>query len=178
MHLRFEWQAEEWREALLLASAGPRRPPKPVMTYAIIGIMSMGAVGEVVQALRSATFSGYGGSLMPMLLFAGAIVLALKVYTRGASRTRQLRPLLPMPTEAQELVLSEAGWRAASADAPEAVRSAVRPWQELCEHRTGERSLILVGPGNTFAALPLRALQGAQTGHLHRLLMRKLHRQR
>ncbi len=172
MQLRFEWEPEEWREALLLASAGPRRPPKPVMTYAIIALMSMGAVGEVVNAIRSTTAADYSGSLVPMLLFAGAIVVAVQIYTRAASRTRQLRPLVPMPTEEQELLLSEGGWRAAAARQ----EAELRPWSDLCEQRTGRHSLILVGRGNTFAALPLRALKGAQGNHLHRLLVRKLHR--
>lgn len=174
MNFQFEWQPDEWREALLLASAGPRRPPKPVMTYALIGMMCLGAGGEVMHALRGATFNDYGGSIMPMLLFTAAIVLALQIYARGANRSRRLRPIRPMPQDMQELVFTEDGWSCASLRQ----RAEFRPWDDLCEQRTGRQSLILVGEGNAFAALPLRALKRSQSSTLQRLLVRKLQRAR
>ncbi len=175
MHLRYTWEPEEWREALLLASAGPRRPPKPVMIYAVVCMMSLGAVGELFNALRSSVAPDYSGSLLPMLLFAAAVVVAMQVYTRAASRNRALRPLAAMPDGEQELLLSEGGWRAVCAGDLDAGQ--MRSWGELRERRMGQRSMIMVGRGNAFAAVPLRALTATQGSHLHRLLVRKFHRE-
>lgn len=158
----------------MLASAKPQQPAKPMMTYAVIGIMSMGVVGEVVNAVRSASFSDYGQSIMPLVLFVGAIVIAAQVYTRAATRKRSMHAARPMPTEEQHLVLNESGWHAAAVH--EAEGATIRPWEELVEHRTGEHSLILVGPGSAFAAVPLRVLSSNQFSHLRRLLLRKLQR--
>ena len=144
------------------------------MTYAIIGLMALGGAGEVLDNLRHASFADYGNSLMPLLLFAVAVVLAVQVYVRAANRNRRKR--LPMPMEEQRLILSEKGWQAAAVT--QADTADVRSWEELREQRTGAKSLILVGRGNTFAALPLRVLSGEQGGHLRRLLLRKLHRPR
>lgn len=174
MNLRFQWEPEEWREAVMLASAGPKRPPKPVMTYAIIGIMSLSAVGEIANAVRSASFSDYSNSLMPMVLFVLAIVMAAQVYARAAGRHRSRWSLAPMPTEEQHVVMNEHGWHTAAVH--EAPGAKIRPWEELSEQRTGARSLIVLGQGNAFAAVPLRVLSENQGGHLRRLLVRKLRR--
>lgn len=176
MNLRFQWEPEEWHEAVMLASAGPRRPPRPVMTYAVIGIMSLSALGEIANAVRSANFSDYGNSLMPMVLFAVAIVAAAQLYARAAGRSRCARLIAPMPTEEQHLVMNEHGWHTAAVH--EAPGARIRPWEELSEQRTGERSLILLGQGDAFAAVPLRVLTANQGGHLRRLLMRKLNQPR
>ncbi len=169
MNLKFQWEPDEWREALALASEGPRRPAVPFMTYAVIGVMSLGAVGEVLNAVRTADSLDYSESIMPLLLFAGAVVIATQVYTRGVRR-QKAGPQVPMPTAEQQVLLTENGWRIATAQEP----AEIRPWNELYEQRMGSRSLILVGNGDAFAALPLRALSDAQGSHLHRLLMRKL----
>lgn len=174
MNLRFQWEPEEWREAVMLASEGPRRPPKPVMTYAIIGIMSLSAVGEIANAVRSASFSDYSNSLMPMVLFVVAIIMAVQVYTRAANRSRAGRFIAPMPTEEQHVVMNENGWHTAAVH--EAPGARIRPWEELTEQRTGTRSLIVLGQGDAFAAVPLRVLSANQGGHLQRLLMRKVQR--
>jgi hypothetical protein len=174
MQLNYEWEPEEWREALSLASAGPRRPAKPVMTYAVVSIMAAGAVGELVNAVRASSQAQFSGSLLPLLLFAGAVVLAMHIYTRAVTRRRRLGPLPTMPQGTQHMQLSEDGWRVAPADAIH--HEMERPWTDFQEQRKGRRSLILLGVGNTFAALPLRVLSASQGGYLHRLLIRKLHR--
>ena len=156
----------------MLAAAGPRRPPKPLMTYGIVCIMATGAVGELVNAVRSSSQLDYGGSLVPVLAFAGAVVGALMVYARAAGR-RSTRLLATMPAGEQQLVVSEGGWRIAPA---ESMDGPVRSWEELRHQRTGSKSMILLGTGGAFAALPLRVLNASQGGYLHRLLVRKLHR--
>lgn len=174
MQLLYEWEPEEWREALMLASAGPRRSPKPVMTYAVISMMAAGSLGELVNAVRASREAQFSGSLLPLLLFAAAIVVAMQIYTRAVARRRRLRPLPAMPKGPQHVLFSEEGWRVAPADA--ARQEEARPWAELQEQRKGRYSLILLGAGNTFAALPLRVLNATQGGFLNRLLIRKLHR--
>ncbi len=174
MNLTYEWQPEEWREALLLASARPRRSSKPVMTYGVVAMMALGAMGELVNAVRSSVQADYSGSLVPMLLFAAAVVAAMQLYARAVNRRKSLGTPASMPAGQQQLVLAEGGWRATPADG--GGEAEVRPWKDLQEQRTGRRSMILLGQGNTFAALPLRVLSASQGGHLHRLLIRKLHR--
>lgn len=174
MHLQYEWKPEEWREAQQLASAGPRRAPKPVMTYAMVGIMSMGCVGELVSAVRASNDTQFSGSLLPLLLFVAAVVAAAQIYARGAKRRRRVRPLPAMPRGSQQLMFSERGWQTAPGDA--AVTGRARPWTEFREQRKGRRSLILLGGEGVYAALPLRVLSTTQGSYLHRLLIRKLHR--
>ncbi len=174
MQLHYEWEPEEWREALTLASAGPGRPGKPVMTYAVVCIMAAGSLGELVNAVRASTQAQFSGSLLPLLLFAAAIVVAAQIYTRAITRQRRLAPLPTMPQGTQHMHLSEGGWRVAHVDA--ICHETERPWTDLQEQRKGRRSLILLGVGNTFAALPLRVLSATQGSHLHRLLKRKLHK--
>ncbi len=174
MQLHFEWEPEEWREAILLASAGPRRSPQPVMTYAAISIMAAGSLGELVNAVRASSEAQFSGSLLPLLLFAAAVIVATEIYTRAVARRRRLRPLPAMPRGPQLLLFHEEGWRIAAASVAE--HEAERPWTDLQEQRKGRRSLILLGAGNIFAALPLRILNPTQGGSLQRLLVRKLHR--
>ena len=174
MQVLYEWEPEEWREAVMLASAGPRRAPKPVMTYAVIGIMAVGCMGELVNAVRASTEAQFSGSLLPLVLFAGAVVMAMEIYARALARRRRLRPLPTMPKGPQNMLFHEEGGRMVPAEGAE--DEPERSWTELQEQRRGRRSLILLGAGNVFAALPLRVLNAAQVSHLHRLLVRKLHR--
>ena len=174
MQLLYEWEPEEWREALMLASAGPRRSPKPVMTYAVICIMAAGSLGELVNAVRASSQAQFSGSLLPLLLFAAAVIAAMEIYARAGARRKRLRPLPGMPKGPQHMLFSEHGWHLAPAST---VHNATqRPWTDLQERRQGRRSMILLGSNGTFAALPLRVLNATQGGSLHRLLIRKLHR--
>lgn len=182
MRIRYTWRPEEWREALLLASQGPRRGTKSMVAtksmvpYAMIGIMALGAVGEIANAVRSSAQIDFAGSLAPMLLLGAGIACIVLLFGQMAGRNRRLRETPPMPTQEQELLLQEEGW--ASASAGELPAAPMRSWKELEEQRTGRRTLILVGPGDgpdrRFAAVPLRVLSTAQGGHLHRLVTRKL----
>ena len=174
MRIRYNWQPEEWREAVLLATSRPRRGTSIPLPYVIVGIMSLGAVGDVVHAIRESGGMRFSGSLAPVLLLAAGVTLGLLLLTRAAARRRHLDAMPAMPQAEQERGVGEDGWQSSAADEATRGTPALRSWSDLAEQRTGKRTLVLVGGTGSFAAVPLRALSDAQGGHLHRLVVRKL----
>ena len=179
MKIRYTWQPEEWREAMLLATARPRRRKTLPFPYLIVGIMSLGAVGDLVHVLRSTEPLRFTGSLAPVILLTAAVTSALLMLARAAERNKRVKRSPEMPVAEQELIVGEDGWTTAPLNRSEAnsaeALSRLRSWNDLREQRTGRRTLVLVGAPGSFAAVPLRALSETQGGHLHRLLVRKLH---
>lgn len=155
-----------------LASANRSRAPKPLLIYAIMGIMVLSAFGEITNAIRSSPQIQMAGSLVPILLFGVAAAGAMFVYRHVCVRSERLRKMPPMPVNEQELVLQEEGWHVTCTG--DRKPTLIRPWRELREQRTGRRALIVRGPGSGLVAVPLRVLSTAQGDHLHRLLTRKL----
>ncbi len=155
---------------MLLATDRPRRAGGVSMAYLVVGVMSMGALGNVFRALRRSGGMALSGSLAPVLLLAALLTGGLMLLSHLRSRRRRLKAGPSMPEQEQELVLGEEGWQSSESDAP----GPLRPWAELRERRTGRSSLVLIGNTGSFAAVPLRALSESQGGHMHRLLVRKL----
>ena len=173
MRIRFTWQPDEWHEAVQLASTvARRRRDVPMMTYGVLGMLSLGAVGDLFSFLQSRHVQNPGADIFLGGAFTVAAGSGLVWLTRTGLQMRRVKQMPPVPKGQQQVAFQEAGWSTCSDPASD--EPVVRPWQDLHMVRTGARVVVATGSASAFAAVPLRTLSIDEAGHLQRLFSRKL----
>ncbi len=175
MRVTYTWTEQEWAEASRLARQADRRArgrsqPLPGTIVALIGIPLVGAVVDLVLAVRQSGQISFRDSMVPLLLGLFALTAAVLAGANYARRKRE-RPAAPQGES--EAVLLEGGWRVRQVAVSDDTDAALRPWSELVGMRRGRRVVVLARRDG-FDALPVRVLTPEQGGHLHRLVTRKL----
>ncbi len=144
----------------------------PMMVYSILGIMSLGGIGDLFHFLQSRQIENAGGTMLLGGVCTAVAGGGLVWLTRTGLRKRDAKHLPPVPEGEQEAVFQESGWSVAASVS--GVPTPMQPWTELHSSRSGPHTMVAVGASNTFAAVPLRALSPGEAGHLQRMLARKL----
>ena len=174
MRVRYTWRPDEWREAVKLISTRPKAyRDTPMLTYALIGIMSLGALGDFFSDLHHLPVPSLHGSIAPVVVGSAALTYGGWHLLRRTLRRRLLGDLMNTPAGEQTVTLAEAGWSVQSGDAAEQP-SELRAWSELQDMRTGSKAMVAFGLDRRIVAVPVRALSVDEASYVYRMMVRKL----
>ncbi len=145
----------------------------PMLTYALIGIMSLGALGDFFSDIHHLPLPSLHGSIAPVIVAAAALTYGGWHLLRYMLRRRLLGDLVNTPAGEQTVTLAEAGWSVQSGDDAEQCPE-LRAWSELHDMRTGSKAMVAFGLDRRIVAVPVRALSVDEASHVYRMMVRKL----
>ena len=170
MRFRYSWTERDWREAVTLASQRKRSgTPLNGMTYVILLVPMIGAMGDVIAEVRQSGQFTRQSAIVPLLLVSCSVISVVLLYLTRLRAQRRMQAKFAMPTLEHEAILQESGWLVADAGAT----APLQPWSDVLASRRGASVVVLLR-NDGFDAIPTRTLTAEQAGHLKRLITRKL----
>lgn len=176
MQIIFNMTRPEWREAMQLYRTRDRRSMGGGLVWMCILAPLAGALFDLAYTWRTQSFEWHGSvfpAIAVVICIAAAALYGVRQWNESRSELAGNIPLGDWQIAFREEGLHRIRLAEAEAEIPMPIRYA---WAEFRELRIGSRVLVLILINGTgFEALPLRALDAVQLGHLKRMIARKVH---